>query len=131
MFVERGARVICDIFLSSAWSRDCLLWNFSKNGHYSLKSRYRLLVNSLTSNADMHVPGQWEMIWSAKVHSKFKFCLWKACWDVLHMRSRLQTKGVVVPLTCMLCDSDVEKLLACVCYLLVCKIVLGANKFVG
>ena len=67
MFVERGAREICDIFLSSVWSWDCLLWHFSKNGHYSLKSGYRLLVNSLTSNAYMHVPGQWEMIWSAKV----------------------------------------------------------------
>ena len=31
------------------------------------------------------------------------------------MRSRLQTKGVVVPLTYVLCDINVEKLLACVC----------------
>ena len=102
MFVERDARAMCDIFLSSVWSQDCLLWHFSKNGHYSVKSGYRLLVNSLTSNANMHVPGQLEIIWSAKVPSKIKFCLWKACKGVLPKRSRLQTKGVVVPLTCVL-----------------------------
>ena len=65
-------------------------------------------MNSLTSNADMHVPGQWEMIWSAKVPSKIMVFLWKACRDVLPTRSRLQTKWVVVPLTCVLCDRDVE-----------------------
>ena len=65
-------------------------------------------MNSLTSNVDMHVPGQWEMIWSAKAPSKIKFCLWKACRDVLPMRSRLQTKQVVVPLTCVLCERHVE-----------------------
>ena len=108
MFVERDARAIFDIFLSLVWFKDCLLWHFRKNGHYFVKSGYRLLVNSLTSNADMHVPGQCEMIWSVKVPSKIKFCLKKACRDVLPMRSRLQTKGVVVPLTCMLCDRDVE-----------------------
>ena len=108
MFVERDVRAICDIFLRSVWSHDCLLWHFNKNGHYSVKSGYRLLANSLTSNGDKHVPGQWEMIWSAKVPSNIKFCLWKACRDVLPMRSRLQTKGVVVHLTCVLCDRDIE-----------------------
>ena len=82
--------------------------NFSKKWALSLKSRYRLPVNSLTSNVDLHVPRQWEMIWTEKVPSKIKFCLWKAYRDVLPMRCRLQTKGVVVPLTCVLCDSDVE-----------------------
>ena len=56
------------------------------------------------------------MIWSAKVPSNIKFCLWKACRDVLPMRSRLQTKGVVVPLTCNLCDRDVENC----CHVVMC-----------
>ena len=36
MFVERDARAICDIFLSSIWSQECLLWHFNKNRHYSV-----------------------------------------------------------------------------------------------
>ena len=88
MFVERDAIAICDIFLNSVWSQECLLWYFRENGHYFVKLGYRLLVNSLTSNVDMHVPRQWEMIWTAKVPSKLKCCLWKACRDVLPMRCR-------------------------------------------
>ena len=38
MFVEMDAIAICDIFLSSIWSQDCLLWHFSKNWHYFVKS---------------------------------------------------------------------------------------------
>lgn len=81
---------------------------FSKNGDYTVRSGYWLLMDMIVNLSGIRVQGDCRLIWKAKILPKAKVCRWQACRDILPMRSNLQSKGMIVPYCYALCDKEVE-----------------------
>lgn len=75
---------------------DKLIWAFSPNGVYSVKSGYRVCREQIAPASHLTVEGNWKGLWSLGVAPRVKACVWRACRDVLPTRTRLQTKGVSI-----------------------------------
>jgi hypothetical protein len=89
---------------------DRLIWKAEKNGHYSVRSAYRLCVEVLTDSTHLRRDGYWQGIWRLKVPPKIKNLVWRICRNVVPTRRRLQDKGVQCPLDCVICSGPEEDL---------------------
>jgi hypothetical protein len=89
---------------------DILIWKAEKNGHYSVRSAYRLCVEVLTDSTHLRRDGYWQGIWRLKVPPKIKNLVWRICRNVVPTRRRLQDKGVQCPLDCVMCNGPEEDL---------------------
>lgn len=69
---------------------DKLIWAFSPNGVYSVKSGYRVCREQIAPASHLTVEGNWKGLWSLGVAPRVKACVWRACRDVLPTRTRLQ-----------------------------------------
>lgn len=85
-----------------------MIWSFTPNGMYIVKSGYRLCCDKVAPKPHLRVVGDWNALWSLKVAPRVKACVWRACRDVLPTRTRLQTKGVPCPTTCLYCPNELE-----------------------
>jgi hypothetical protein len=81
-----------------------LVWQFERDGAYSVKSAYKDILNHDVAVIQHRVPGNWNCIWSLKLPSKVKNFLWRACRNCLPTRIRLQSKGVQCTDRCAVCD---------------------------
>jgi len=84
-------------------AEDQLIWRLENNGHYSVRSAYRLCIEVFADNSFLHRPGNWASIWKLKVPPRVKNLLWRVCRECLPMRARLLDKGVNCPSTCAIC----------------------------
>lgn len=75
---------------------DKLIWAFSPNGVYSVKSGYHVCREQIAPASHLTVEGNWKGLWSLGVAPRVKACVWRACRDVLPTRTPLQTKGVSI-----------------------------------
>jgi ribonuclease HI len=91
-------------------AEDRLVWKVEKNGHYSVRSAYRLCVDVLIYSTHLRRDGYWQGIWRLKVPPKIKNLVWRICRNVVPTRRRLQDKGVQCPLDCVICGGPEEDL---------------------
>jgi len=89
---------------------DRLIWKAEKNGHYSVRSAYRLCAEELVYVSHLRQPGDWQDIWRLKVPPKVKHLIWRMCCGCLPTRIHLQDKGVSCPTQCVSCTSEHEDL---------------------
>lgn len=61
---------------------DKLIWKVEKNGHYSVRSAYRLCMEEIADNSYLHRPGYWTGVWKLKAPPKVKNLIWKIVEDV-------------------------------------------------
>jgi hypothetical protein len=87
---------------------DKLIWRAEKNGHYSVKSAYRLCMENIADNSHLHRSGDWANIWKLKVPPKVKNLLWRICRECLPTRARLLDKGVNCTSLCVMCEESYE-----------------------
>ncbi|XVE70735.1 hypothetical protein DITRI_Ditri10aG0094800 [Diplodiscus trichospermus] len=87
---------------------DTRIWHYSKNGVYTVRSAYRVAMEYLFNYNDFKVTGDWCRIWDLKVPPKVKVFLWRAGRNVLPNRVNLQAKVVPVPLSCVVCNGEIE-----------------------
>jgi len=80
------------------------VWNPEKNGHYTVKSAYRLCVEEIVDNSHLRKNEYWGGIWKLKVPPKVKSMVWRVCRECLPTRVRLNRRGVTCPSTCVLCN---------------------------
>jgi len=95
--------VVQDILKTPLFSQvpeDQLIWNLEKNGHYSVRSAYRLCMEVIADNSFLHCPGNSSSIWKLKVPPKVRNMLWRICRECLPTRAQLLDKGVNCPSTC-------------------------------
>lgn len=85
---------------------DQLIWKAEKNGHYSVKSAYRVCLREIGDNTYLHRPGFWTGIWKLKAPLKVKNLIWSICRGCLPTRARLLDRGVNCPSVCALCDGN-------------------------
>ena len=108
LFGVRDVNAIQKVPLYSGCLEDIRIWHFSKNGCYTVKSGYRLAVNLMRLNEDFGVAGNWHKLWHLQIPPKVRNFLWRAGRDCLPTRSKLQSRGIPVPLCCLMCNRDVE-----------------------
>jgi len=73
---------------------DQLIWRAEKNGHYFVRSAYRICMEEIAGNSHLHRAGNWDSIWRIKVPPKVKNLIWIVYRNCLPTRTRLLDKGV-------------------------------------
>ncbi|KAL0314689.1 UNVERIFIED_CONTAM: hypothetical protein Sangu_2313300 [Sesamum angustifolium] len=99
---------------------DLLVWHYSPNGLFSVRSAYHLAL-SLTSSAgfsnDRWCRNSWRAVWQAHVPNKVKLFLWRAIRDILptarNLRRRLSHEAVSCPFCDFSDESPIHMLLRC------------------
>lgn len=86
---------------------DKLVWHYSKDGSYSVKSAYKLAAQ-LTFDPGLEVKGNWKELWNLRVPPKVRDFLWRVCRDCLPHKSNLRRKHIITDSLCPMCNIDVE-----------------------
>lgn len=97
--------------------RDRIAWMGSCNGEYTVKSGYRYWASQSTSTASVNVSKGWNKIWQVQLPHKVRTFLWRFCKNTIPVRYLLRSKGVVMSISCPMCDVDIEHMrhLFCEC----------------
>ncbi|KAK4398115.1 putative ribonuclease H protein [Sesamum angolense] len=109
--VDREA--ILQIPLSISGGPDLLIWHYSNNGLFSVRSAYHLALsyflasNAGTSDGRPRYKKLWKSIWQAKVPSKAKLFIWRAIRNALPTAANLRRKMPHEEIVCPFCtDTD-------------------------
>uniref|UniRef100_A0A5B7BF13 Reverse transcriptase zinc-binding domain-containing protein n=1 Tax=Davidia involucrata TaxID=16924 RepID=A0A5B7BF13_DAVIN len=117
LFIPFEAEEICAIPLSVHASSDKLIWHYSKNGVYSVKSGYHIAVHLSSSfNAANKGEGSsmdlvnkaWKLLWSLCLPNKIKNLIWRSSLNILLVGSRLVDRHVSTDPLCRLCGESPE-----------------------
>lgn len=110
-FLLEDARAIISIPLPRNETEDRVVWAGSSSGIYTAKEGYKhwLNLNNIVHNGN-HSDG-WKRLWSLFIPNKIKNFIWRLCRNTIPTRWSLRFRGVQVPITCPMCNSDIEHLL--------------------
>ena len=114
IFEVSEADTIKSIPLSRRSSTDTIIWAETKNGVYSVRSAYHLLMKAKKggeSSNNSQVNNLWKGIWNASVPQKIKLFIWKACKNILPTKLNLFRKKACNSMSCDLCDNDLESVM--------------------
>jgi hypothetical protein len=115
-FIPYEAEAILDIPLSSMHPNDTTVWSGTKNGAYSVRSGYHVLLSdgsrdSLGSSEISFETQVWNAIWSLKIPAKVRHFLWRACHEALPTRTNLHLRHVIQDPRCDNCKDTNEMVL--------------------
>jgi ribonuclease HI len=79
-----------------------------QDGVYTVRSAYNYYVNSVESQDNAGIAGNWQQIWRAKIPPRVKNLLWRIGRNVLPTRVRLNSRGIQCPENCAICNDGVE-----------------------
>lgn len=118
-FNDEEARIILCMPLSQFGCPDRIIWHYTRNWVYSIKSGYMMAqeINrnrelgrkcvGQSSRADTKDP-VWMVLWQLKVPPKFCHFVWKGCKNILVVRTNLQCRGICLEPSCPFYVDDVE-----------------------
>ncbi|KAL8531537.1 hypothetical protein ACS0TY_008219 [Phlomoides rotata] len=86
---------------------DRLIWHYTRNGVYSVKSAYSLGMQ-LVGEGNEAGHAAWKIIWKIKCSPRAKHCLWRFARGFVPVNTRLRRIGVDVPQLCSLCAAATE-----------------------
>ncbi|KAM7481390.1 hypothetical protein LguiB_005973 [Lonicera macranthoides] len=111
---DLGTRMLA-IPLPRSLTCDCLIWQFEKNGKYSVKPGCKVMSSKKLPKVYkstcpyFSVPKRlWRIIWNVQVLPKVKKFLWQCNAKALLVNLALWKKKCVVLPVCSICSSDVE-----------------------
>jgi hypothetical protein len=113
VFTSEDAKIIIQIPIQEH-IQDFMAWHYDKRGIFSVKSAYRVAVDSaaresisgLTSSssaAEEHGNLDWHKIWSLPLPKKVLHFLWRLSTNSLPLRMKLHHRGMQVDTRCPLC----------------------------
>ncbi|KAJ9560185.1 LOW QUALITY PROTEIN: hypothetical protein OSB04_005345 [Centaurea solstitialis] len=108
LFCPRDCAKILQIPLPSVSREDKLIWHWTQDGNYSVKSSYRTITETLAPTRHLFVNGDWKLIWKSNIPNKVKYFVWRALREILPTQSALQTRGIHVSPLCPLCNRNIE-----------------------
>ncbi|XP_057779717.1 uncharacterized protein LOC130998303 [Salvia miltiorrhiza] len=105
--MEADIKDVTNIPLSPSMQSDRIVWHFSDDGHYSVKTAYKL-ASSLTLDETHKVDGNWRVLWRMDVPPKVRHFLWRAARNNLPTKENLLSRGLTVGGECPICRSGYE-----------------------
>ncbi|CAN1273582.1 Putative ribonuclease H protein At1g65750 [Linum perenne] len=72
LFNNRDAGIIAAMPLPSLDRRDTLIWHFSRDGGYTVRSAYRVAMERIVNRAHLNVVGDWTKLWKVRVPARVK-----------------------------------------------------------
>lgn len=92
-FLPHEAETILGISISPQFLNDSLIWAWSANGRFSMKSAYKFTqkclkershkVDAVGALAKSRMGTLWKLIWNLKCPNKIKQFMWRACKNIL------------------------------------------------
>jgi hypothetical protein len=113
LFLPQEVTTILGIPLSFRNPADSLIWGATKQGIYTVRSGYHLLLHERNQDepgtSDTTRMSQlWKTIWSVQIPSKIRHFLWRACHSSLPTRSNLHHRHVLDDPRCSSCTDQIE-----------------------
>ncbi|KAF5471784.1 hypothetical protein F2P56_008554 [Juglans regia] len=113
LFTHKEIEGIKAIPISLGGREDKLIWQFSQNNIYTVKSEYHL-SKEMEREQEGESSGRkrdyqvWRTIWKLKVPPATKVFLWRACSEVLPTLANLKRRKVVEDNICLICNQELE-----------------------
>uniref|UniRef100_A0A2N9FT78 Uncharacterized protein n=1 Tax=Fagus sylvatica TaxID=28930 RepID=A0A2N9FT78_FAGSY len=112
-FLPYDADAILQIPLSYRSPPDKLIWHAIKNGKFSVRSGYHLLLqeeqnSNPGSSQDREIDPLWKVIWSMRVPAKIRSFIWRACHESLPTKMGLMRRKVMDSPWCASCGTGTE-----------------------
>ena len=112
-FLPYDADAILQIPLSYRSPPNKLIWHATKNGKFSVRSGYHLLLqeeqnSNPGSSRHREVDPLWKIIWSMRVPTKIRSFIWSACHESLPTKMGLMRRKVVASPWCESCGTGTE-----------------------
>jgi hypothetical protein len=104
---------ICSLAISPGLVQDKLIWAYTANGLFSVRSAYFLEMDRKArqlccSSASVHHSPVWKIIWKLKVPRVIHLFLWRAYNNILPTKENLRRRKIVSDPFCPLCGREVE-----------------------
>lgn len=101
------------ILVSSRLLEDSIIWAWTTNRKFTIKSAYRVAQKWLKErNTRPETGGNfdsskmrpiWKLIWQLSYQNKIKHFMWRACKNILPTKNRIMTRGMGREDCCALC----------------------------
>jgi hypothetical protein len=90
------------------YTEDTLMWPHSKDGAYTVRSGYNLMVKwqeaSNPSSTNTHNNNKiWKKLWSLPTIPRHKALLWRIIQRYIPVRGELGKRGITCPIDCPRC----------------------------
>ncbi|XVF82801.1 hypothetical protein PTKIN_Ptkin16aG0079000 [Pterospermum kingtungense] len=117
LFFDEVSREIQKIPISQVSTEDRLVWQFTKNMTYSVRSDYHFLQsqntednNDLATHNEMYGESKnvWRKLWNAQVPLKVRFFGWRLCQDIIPMYASLSRRKIMDSPICPRCTNEEE-----------------------
>ena len=115
-FLPFEAQVILGIPISPRLPIDALTWAWTPNGHFTVKSVYKVAQQSMQKTKGRVDKGEcsdgislralWKLIWNLNCPNKVKHFMWRACKNILPIKCKLRVRGIGVEVSCDLCGGE-------------------------
>lgn len=108
IFCPQDVEVILSILLIRRRPRDSLTWCGTRNGSFTDKSAYYMLISRNQSQEAFSSFGEdlsrlWMGVWSAAMSPKVRLFIWKACRGILPMKEWLFARNITISFSCQWC----------------------------
>ncbi|KAL0411880.1 UNVERIFIED_CONTAM: putative mitochondrial protein [Sesamum latifolium] len=110
-FLPIDRDVILSIPISLSGGEDSIIWHYSANGIFTVRSAYHLACEleddaTCSDRSDDH--NWWRKLWQAPVPGKVKIFIWRACLNILPTSSNLNRRIPESSLACPHCADEEE-----------------------
>ena len=120
-FLPLDAELVLRIPLCTSWPEDKLIWHFTSNGVFLVRSAYHLIrsirrSDTPSSSGDLG-KSIWKVIWALDVPPRIQLFEWRVRVQVLAIRSNIARRIPNFDMKCEICghleDSDSHTLFEC------------------
>ncbi|CAN1157427.1 Putative ribonuclease H protein At1g65750 [Linum perenne] len=108
LFSARDAALILGIPIPTAPIPDQIIWHFGKKGLFTVRSCYRLIMETIAPRDHLHTPGPWTELWNIQTPPRLRCFAWRVARGVLPTRMALEGRHLAVPSECGICSQDLE-----------------------
>ncbi|KAK7267199.1 hypothetical protein RIF29_19864 [Crotalaria pallida] len=121
-FLPHDVEIIRSIPIVQSNRVDELIWHFTTDGVYSVKSGYKTLLQYQAHSVESGVGSSsndaaqiWKVLWSLNLPEKMKIFWWRALRDILPTKANLLRKKMQIPSDCKSCN-EMETAMHCFFY---------------
>jgi len=87
---------------------DIRIWKATNDGHYSVKSAYRVCIDLFHSSTTHNANNSWMTLWNLQVPHRVRPFLWRLAHQCLPTHTNLITRGIHCDDSCVTCDALAE-----------------------